>query len=172
MTKKQDKKSFFCTLTDVNFNKLMDGRIPKLDMDSITMYQSLDRAWNDSVYNIRLRVDEERIKDRKESHGNSKKNKKPRKKVYKGIYVTIELEYDIDTLINYHFNKNMVAPTAWLIEQGIVDKSFVSEDMYALLMESYENSDFDFYGIVIQKEDIVSAHKIDWRRSDWIEKVI
>lgn len=157
MTNKQETKKFFFSLTDVNFYKLWNGNIPKLDMKSITMYQTFDRSLSESVRCMR----EARSDQRKKRH--------------KGDYITSEVEYDVDTLIQYHFDGNMVAPVVWLVQQGIINRNNLPEDlsnMYESLIESMENYDFDFYDIIIRKSDIVSAYKIDLNQLNNYEKII
>lgn len=132
------KQSFFFVLKKEMYDKLFEGKIPSLKDFTIGMYRFYDSV-ADKLKNYSDKSDTE--------------------------FIIFEIGYTKDELKEMYFSKKLLPPSYWLYENKMMS---LNEDDARLLEHLYHNAIWDFKGISITKDDIVSATYI--RKNE--EKVI
>jgi hypothetical protein len=111
----------------------MSGEIPKLDIrKSIHMKNNIDAALKESLNNVQ------------ESEN----------------YIICELKFDIIDMIDMYFSGKMIPPIFWMYKNSFLTKQLEAQDA-ELLGAIYKSSIFEFFDIVIYKEMITNAYKVD-----------
>lgn len=130
----------YLVIHEINFHKLIDGRIPKHDFRYVDMYQTLKRAVEESRW-----ISREKSKERK------------------FVPVVCEILYSNDELSKLYTEKKLVPPAWWLIANRLADSKSVDPTDLILFEKFYPTASFDFYNISIFKDDIMKAHSV----SEW-----
>lgn len=132
-----ESKILYLVINEINFHKLIDGRIPKHDFKCIDMYQTLEMAVEESP-----RISREKSKDRK------------------FIPVVCEISYSRDELVQLYMERRLVPPAWWLVANHLADPKKIDPADLILFERSYPTVSFDFYNISIFKQEIIKAYSI------------